>query len=364
MNRATPFRVAFDASAWPAGHGIGRYLRALLPRMIEAGGERWQWTAYARRPLDARAGVETRSDGWPDGPGRIASLFLTQPAWARRDLPTLYWGPAHRLPARLPATTASVVTIHDLCWREAPHTMRPGTRWLDRIMMPIAVRRADRVIAVSGASRITLAEAFPSSAGKVRVVHEASDALPAPAPRAQWSRYVLAVGTIEPRKNLERLCQAVARVPGVRLVLAGAMGWGMPSPDRIARQAGLADRCTWLGAVDDATLSTLYAHAECLAMPSLYEGFGLPLLEALSHGTPVLYGNNSSMPEVAGDAGIGVDANGVDSIADGLRRLLAQRGTFATRAKAQAAKFSWDRAARETLAVFEEAIAARQARRA
>jgi glycosyltransferase involved in cell wall biosynthesis len=358
-------KIAVDASARSGQGGIARYLRALLPRAIALGGH--EWLLYARQPLPGLAGATVRADGWPPDAGRIASLLGSQPHWARRDRPDLFWGPAHRLPVGLPAGTARVVTIHDLCWLEAPATMRRATRWLDRLLMPRALRQADRVIAVSHATRDTLVRAFPSVAGRIVVVSEACEALPpAGAPRVE-GRYVLAVGTVEPRKNLTRLIEAFARVPTTaRLVLAGGRGWGMEQPEAIAARAGIAARFTYLGAVADDELAALYRDASLLAMPSLYEGFGLPLLEALSCGTPVLYGDNSSMPEVAGDAGLAVDASSVESIAEGIARLLhddALRHRLAARATAQAAKFSWDRAARETLAVFDQAIAERRARR-
>lgn len=358
-------KIAVDASALaPGSGGIGRYLRELLPRMIGLS-DAHDWTLYARDAAHSVPGTRIRADGLPVHTGRIASLFTTQPCWARRDSPDLFWGPAHRLPFALPARTAAVVTIHDLCHLEAPTTMRHSTRWLDAALMPRAVRRADRVVAVSRATHAALAREFSAAANRVVVVQEGGTALPAPAPRATLpfeGAYVLCVGTIEPRKNLGRLFEAFARLDGgVRLVLAGGAGWGMESPTVLATRLGIAERVTWLGAVDDARLATLYAHAELLAMPSLYEGFGLPILEALAHGTPVVFGSNSSMPEVAGNAGLGVDAHNVDAIAAGLKRLLTERAVFAARTKTQAAKFSWDRAARETLTVFQAAVQARRA---
>jgi glycosyltransferase involved in cell wall biosynthesis len=305
------------------------------------------------------------SDGLPAHSGRIVSLFTSQPRWAARRLPDVFWGPAHRLPWPLPPATARVVTIHDLCWLRAPRTMRASTRWLDRVLMPRSLRQADRIIAVSQATHAALAAAFPDVADRLVVVHEAAEDLPAPGAPVIAGAYVLCVGTVEPRKNLARLFEAFARVDTpARLVLAGARGWGTEAPEAMARRAGIAERFIWLGEVGDATLASLYRHATLLALPSLYEGFALPLLEALAHGIPVLHGDNSAMPEVAGDAGAGVDATSVDSIAAGLARLLgdeAFRGALAARARSQAAKFSWDRAARETLAVFGEALAARQA---
>lgn len=358
-------KIAVDASSLAGLGGIARYLRALLPRLMALEGH--DWVLYSRQPLPQFSTARVRADGWPANAGRIASLFGSQPRWTRRDRPDLFWGPAHRLPVGLPAATAQVVTIHDLCWLEAPATMRPATRWLDRLLMPQALRQADRVIAVSGSTRDCLARVFPQVAARVSVVHEACEAIPPPGivkPVAQ--PFVLVVGTVEPRKNLARLFEAFARLTTpARLVLAGARGWGTDAPESMAKRAGIADRFSYLGAVDDATLSSLYRHASLLAMPSLYEGFGLPLLEALSCGTPVLYGNNSSMPEVAGDAGLAVDATSVDAIAQGITCLLgdeALRTRLAARARAQAAKFSWDRAALETLAVFEAAVAARRDR--
>lgn len=363
--------IAFDASALTSPvNGIGRYLRELLARM-PALAPQYRWLALGRSAhavLDGQQ-IEWLGDGWPRDAGRVASLFVSQPRWLQLRSPDLVWGPAHRLPMRIPRRVARVVTIHDLCWRHAPETMRVSTRWLDRMLMPRAVREADRVIAVSVATRDALATAFPAQARNLRMVHEAAGAMTAPGSREMLQSlgielpFVLFVGTVEPRKNLSRLVQAIDRVEGFpQLVIAGSRGWGASQPSLAADR-----RLRWLGAVDDATLATLYAHAEFLALPSLYEGFGLPLLEALSHGTPVLFGDNSSMPEVAGDAGLGVNAESVESIADGLARLLTDDGfrhQLASRARAQAAKFSWDRAARETLAVFEDAVAARQSRRA
>ena len=360
-------RIAVDASALSGpGSGIARYLRALLARAVP--GSPHAWELYGRTPAAGFEGACQLSDGLPTHSGRIVSLFTSQPRWAARRRPDLFWGPAHRLPWRLPRATARVVTVHDLCWLRAPRTMRASTRWLDRLLMPRALHQADRIIAVSHATRDALAAAFPALADRLVVVHEAAETLPAPAAPVIAGPYVLCVGTVEPRKNHARLFEAFARVDTpARLVLAGARGWGTDAPGAMARRAGIAERVTWLGEVDDATLASLYRHAALLAIPSLYEGFALPVLEALAHGTPVLHGDNSSMPEVAGDAGLGVDANSVDSIAAGLSRLLgddALRADLAARARPQAARFSWERATRETLAVFEDALAARQARKA
>lgn len=368
----TRVRVCVDAGSWQPGNGIGRYLGSLLPRLIAARPD-CEWVLYARgaaASLAPSAAVRIRNDRLPAGIGRVASLATSQPWWLWRDRPDLLWAPAHRLPICIPAATAAVVTIHDLCWLRVPETMRPATRWLDRVLMPPALRRADRIIAISHATRQDLETTFPDTRGKVATVHEAAatfgqgsgpDAL---ATHGIERPFVLFVGTLEPRKNFARLLEAFARSrPGVDLVVAGGAGWRHEAPTAAARRLGVADRVRVLGQVTDALLATLYRHARFLALPSLYEGFGLPLLEALSHGTPVLYGDNSAMPEVAGDAGLGVDALSVESIAAGLSRMLEDdvlRDGLAARAREQAARFSWERAARETLAVFDSALEARR----
>ena len=372
-------RIAVDASSLAcAENGIGRYLGSVLDAMLAQAGDRVEWLLYGRGAMAGATwpeNVRLRSDRLPAHLGRISSLAASMPWWLEQDRPDVFWGPAHRLPLRVPGNVARVVTIHDLCWLKAPQTMRASTRRLDALLMPRALRAADRIVAVSRATAQQLREAFPDAAKKISVVHEAASRMPPPESRDLLAflgiceRYVLFVGTTEPRKNLRRLLRAFAQAtsddPRIRLVVAGQPGWGAEEALRESENADLADRVLWLGRIDDGTLATLYRHAECLALPSLYEGFGLPLLEALSHGTPVLTANNSAMPEVAGDAGLLVDPEQVESIADGLRRMLFDaplRDSLASRATVQAARFSWDKAARETLAVFEQAAIARGAR--
>lgn len=362
-------KIAVDASALHGGGGIGRYLASILSHAMGPASAH-RWSLYLRRPVRDFDGAVQRCDRLPHHSGRILSLALSQPAWLMRDQPDLYWGPAHRFPIRVPTSTARVVTIHDMCWLRAPATMRASTRRLDALLMPRALRAADRIIAVSGSTRDDLVELDPSLAPRIRVVLEAAGAAPEPEARPPFDApYVLAVGTVEPRKNLARLIEAFARpsIPAhVHLVIAGPPGWGHEPIAALAARHAISTRVHALGAVDDATLSTLYRHALFLAMPSMHEGFGLPILEASAQGTPVLYGNNSAMPEVAGEAGLPVDAGSVDSIAAGLARLSTDaelRSNLASRARLHAAKFSWERAARETLTVFDEALHVRRSRR-
>ena len=355
--------------------GIGRYTVEVLSRLTLAGHE---WFLYSHQPIIVgkweMSNVHLRTDNLPGRGLRMLWAQSVMPFRAWRDEIDLFWSPAHRLPSLLPARVARVVTVHDLVWKHAGETMRPMSRWLDSILMPEAVRLADRVITVSGHTAEDLLREMPSARGKVFPIPLGTSFLAPAASRESLTSlgltepYFLFVGTLEPRKNLTRLLEAFARLPdslrnGAVLAIAGGKGWGGVDVATIAERFGIGDRVRVLGYVDDSQLATLYTHALFLAMPSLYEGFGLPLLEAMSHGTPVLTSNCASMPEVAGDAGMLVDPCDVDSVAHGLSELLshdARRNALACLAKTHAASFSWDRAAEDTLRIFDDAIGARK----
>lgn len=375
-------RIAVDVGALSGpADGIGRYLRSLLPRCMRLAGDDAHWTLLGRADHPPAAGWPERTlwrgDRLPAGIGRPLSLLSSQPWWLRSLQPDLLFGPAHRLPLAIPAGTARVLTVHDLCWVDDPGSMRAITRRLDAWFMPRAIAAADRIIAVSEFTANRIRDCFPQAAPRVVTIPEAAETLPAPAAASALERwnvrapYALFVGTLQPRKNLDRLLQAFAALPGelreaTQLVVIGAPGWGGVNLDERTRELGIATRVVHLPAVDDAALSTLLAHARLLALPSLYEGFGLPLLEAMSQGTPVLASSTSAMPEVAGAAGLLVDPLQVNAISGALQRLLlddALHARLAAAARPQAALFSWERAAAATLAVFREALAERSAGR-
>ena len=369
------YRIGVDARQLSTQlTGIGRYNLEILSRLVQMGHE---WYVYSHRE------IELGKWGYPNVHVRTARLSHTylrmlwsqsvMPWWAYTDQLDLFWSPLHRLPVFLPEKMASVVTIHDLVWKHSGDTMRPINRWLDSRLMPEAVRKSDRVIAVSASTARDIEIEMPFAYGKVRTIPLGNSVVGPPQPRAALSElgldvpYFLFVGTLEPRKNLGRLLEAFSRlstteVGGAVLAIAGGVGWGGVDVDDLIHQWGLQGRVRKLGYVSDQQLATLYAHALFLAMPSLYEGFGLPILEALSRGVPVLTSDISSMPEVAGAAAVLVSPYSVDSISNGLATLLgdnAFRLQLASRAVASAARFNWDQAALETMATFEEAIAVR-----
>lgn len=372
------YRIGVDARQLSTQvSGMGRYNAEVLSRLVDMGHE---WFLYSHRPLTLgswdRPNVHVRTAGISHTYLRMLWSQTVMPWWASQDELDLFWSPLHRLPLVMPPGLARVVTIHDLVWRHAGQTMRPLNRWLDQTLMPHAVRASDRVVAVSDSTAADIAHEMPFAAGRVSAIPLGAAELGEPGPRESLDAlglsrpYFLFVGTLEPRKNLGRLLEAWSRLPpglagGAVLAVAGGAGWGGVDVRAMVLRLGLKQRVRVLGFVSDQQLATLYAHALFLAMPSLYEGFGLPLLEATSRGVPVLTSDIASMPEVAGDAGVLVSPLDVDSIARGLAQMLGEPkflSELGGRALASAQRFSWDRSARRTMEVFEEAIEARRAR--
>jgi glycosyltransferase involved in cell wall biosynthesis len=242
--------------------------------------------------------------------------------------------------------------------------------------MPAGIRVADRVVAVSKSTAGAVIQEFRLSSDKIDVIllgvssDSNTESFGVLDQFDISNSYILFVGTLEPRKNLRRLLISYSRLSDtlksdVKLVIVGGKGWGGVDVTDMVSELDLEDYVQVLGYVDDSLLPTLYAHALFLAMPSLYEGFGLPLVEAMIQGTPVLTSNNSSMPEVAGDAGLMIDPLDVCSINNGLEELIMNhelRNQLSENARSNVVRFSWDVAAEQLVAVFEKAIDGKDSR--
>jgi glycosyltransferase involved in cell wall biosynthesis len=264
----------------------------------------------------------------------------------------------------------TAMIVCDLVAYHDEYSPQRRAKVIERATLPLAVRRAEAITAISQATADDLTARFPRALAKTTVTPLAADARyasAAPDPAALErhglrSPYVLAVGTLEPRKNLPRLIEAFAALPaelrdGHELALVGGGGWEMEETMRsIAGHAGLVRR---LGHVPDADLPALYAGAALFAYPSLYEGFGLPVLEAMAAGTPVLTSDVSSLPEVAGDAALLVDPEDAGAIGDALTRLVEDR-ELADRLRRQgrlrASHYTWERTAELTVEAYREAL--------
>jgi glycosyltransferase involved in cell wall biosynthesis len=277
-----------------------------------------------------------------------------------RDRPDVTWVPAHTLPALFPGRAA--LTIHDLGYKHFPDAHPTNARRYLEWTTRYSAQRANVVLADSMATARDLTELYDTPSAKIRVVYPGVDAPPKgdiEEVRRKYNlpeRYFLSIGTLQPRKNIARLVQAYAKaaVPDVGLVLAGAKGW-LYDPEWTEGVEGIV----MPGYVDEADKGALYDGALALLLPSLYEGFGFPVLEAMHSGTPVLCSRTSSLPELAGDAALLVDPMDVDSIAVGMVRLAtdgALRQSLRAKGYVQALRFTWASAAKTTLTALEYAV--------
>lgn len=356
--------------------GIGSYTLAMCRALskIPSISLRLYSPDLIRAELSGLESVAVRTKQWNNVLLRQLWSETFLPHWAKKENVDLFWGPAHRLPRFLPKQMARVVTIHDLVWKYAPQSMRRSTRLLETCHMPFAIRAADQVVADSQATADAVMREFCLDPEKLtvvplgtRVVQDAPLGEISPNPIQQ--PYFLFVGTLEPRKNLVRLLEAYSKLSASiqdknSLVIAGGKGWGGIDLAKHIDNLGLKNRVRLLGFVSESTLSALYENCSFLVMPSLYEGFGLPIIDAMSYGKSVLTSNNSSMPEVAGEAGLFVDPFDSDSIRDGLEKMITDhefRNSLAAKAKECAAKFNWDLSAKKLVDVFERAIKVRGA---
>ena len=354
-------RIAVDGR--PLGHpfsGIGVYTREILSR-ISSDHEVFVYLDRGPgRPTDTTGTLRT----FRAGPPRRLSGFLTAnnafARWAEHDGADVFFSPRHHLPLMLRHTPA-VVTIHDMVWRVAPETMQPLNRLLDTTLMPLALARAERVIAVSADTADRIAEY--SGRRDVTTIHNASRDLSRGVPFTYPRPYFLFVGTKEPRKNLRGTVEGFRRATAAGLnhdlVLVGPAGWGESGlGDTVA-----GDRIVDLGPLSDERLSGVYKSCDALVLASFYEGFGIPLVEAMVHGKPVITSGTGAMAEVAGDAGIRVDPGNPASIARAFLKLAKDAQAhrrLAANALRRSRSFSWDRAARATVEVLGEATSLRR----
>jgi glycosyltransferase involved in cell wall biosynthesis len=303
----------------------------------------------------------------PVGPTLAALRFLVEPVLRVLDGNDVLWAPNFFMPPRqLPFGRAMVATVHDLAFSAMPETVAPDTLRLLRTHLPATLYRADRLIAVSEATAAELVERLAANRRRIHTIHEGLDpefAREQPAAGAALpTPYLLFVSTIEPRKNVEGVLRAFELVAqsGYRghLVLVGRWGWRTDAIRQALAESPVRARIVHLDYVERGDLPGLYRGADALLFPSWIEGFGLPLLEAMACGTPVVTSGRSAMAEVAGPAAVYVDPARPQDIAAGITSLLADPGLRERLVRAgleRAARFSWDRAAAATSAALLQA---------
>jgi len=362
-------KIAIDVSQMCyEGTGVARYVQGLSRAMLEAnsGHEFLLYAGVLRR----RSFFTTLQHTMP----------WDQASWRLLPLPPKLAGLALNLfPIRIdklvgkvdllhtsdwtePSTNyPTVTTVHDLVFKKYPETvdaciLKTQTRRLAKI-----AKSQTQIIADSMSTKNDLMEIYHLDSARITVVHPGIDKQYVPQSKKEIDRvktkyhlpdkFVLSVGTQEPRKNMARLIEATSKL-NIPLVLIGKYGWGDPNIPGLKgdHKPGMYA----LGYVPDSDLPALYCAAAVFAYPSLYEGFGFPVLEAMACGTPVVTSNLSSLPEVAGDAGVLVDPIDVSSISSGINFALNNRMSLIKKGIQQAQKFTWERAAKQVLEVYEK----------
>jgi glycosyltransferase involved in cell wall biosynthesis len=351
--------------------GIASYIVNLLRHLPGTASEMEYTVFLSERRYEGPPGLRLQISRLPTNrpPVRIVWEQALLPWVARREGIDLLHNMAFVGP--LASTCPFVVTVHDLSFLFYPHSFRSLRRIYLRVFARMSVRRARRVIAVSESTKRDLVEIYGISPAKIDVIHNGVDASFQPLPADQVDafrlqrglpdRFVLFVGTLEPRKNIARLIEAYARLPQERppLVLVGGKGWFYDEIFGRVEALELTDEVHFVGFVPAEDLPLWYNAAELFVYPSMYEGFGLPPLEAMACGTAVITSTASSLPEVVGKAGQLADPTDTDALATAMEQVLGNRDLQEQMQAAglvQAAGFSWEKAARQTVDSYRRAL--------
>ena len=351
--------------------GITRYTHELLSRLVLSP---HQWFLYLdRKPVHPIPDLPNVHVRYGSIQGRALSTLFAQlifPIWAKKDKVDVFWSPRHHLPLLLSRRIRKLLTVHDLVWKHYPETMSRLGRWVERLLMPPSLRLAHRVITVSDSTQRDVEHYFPDCKNKLSTIYPGLSFMPAKTQSAPVAKpYFLFVGTLEPRKNLPRLIGAFASFAKYdqhcNLVIVGTQGWGNEQLRHIISDQKLGERVILMDHINDQVLATIYANTVALVMPSLYEGFGLPMLEAMGHGVPVISSNVGAMAEVVADAGLLVDPYSESALADAMQEMQDgdKRRVLSQRALIRSADFCWDNSVVQVLAEIERCVTAGNSKR-
>lgn len=364
--------------------GTENYSAELIRALLELPEARkHKWRLYARNPI-IRPGPEEELQG------RALKYIPWRRFWTQGGLalemikrpPDVLFIPAHTLPLLRPRRVRTVVTIHGLEYEYLPQYYQFPQKFYLNKSTEYAVRQADRLIAVSDWTKNQLVKRLGADAKKISVIYEGVGRRILEAKECQFKpdylrqirhkynlpkNYLLFVGTVQPRKNLVRLIEAFARLfhsgvlkhstPEWNLVIAGKLGWMYDEILAAPKKFGVSGRVKFIGRVAEADLAAVYKLAQVFVWPSLMEGFGLPILEAMTMGVPVITSTAGALPEVAGDAALLVDPTKPQDLAKAIKLTLENedlRQVLVEKGFRRAAKFSWERAAKLTLKVLTE----------
>ncbi len=357
--------------------GVGRYAFEILNYLYGLTAKRRNLEVKVYLPDQPLADLPTESANWQyeiAGPKKLWTFIGLPLAVAAGKRPDVFFTPTHYIPRFV--NVPRVFSIMDLSYLNYPEMFKAKDLHQLVNWTTYSVRHAAKIFTISEFSKDAIIKAYGVPEDRVVVTypgllnHKSQITMTKQKIFSKYQisdNYVLSVGTLQPRKNFVRLIEAFSRVykdleskyPDITLVIVGKKGWLYEdilfAPDKY----GIADRVKFLDFVPDGDLPELYSSALCFALPSLYEGFGLPVLEAMAYQLPVVISDSSSLPEIAGKAGIYVKPEDIDSIVEGLVKALKEKGTAAGKARIeegikQSKKFTWEKAAKKTLEILEE----------
>jgi glycosyltransferase involved in cell wall biosynthesis len=351
--------------------GIHHYIAQVL-RYLPREEDGLEYTIFTRHQADFldRPGLATRRSHWPTE-RRLVRIAWEQLAWpwlAVRQRLSLLHSAAFVTPVLSPCP--SVVTVYDLSFVYFPDRFPAWQRFYLQRQTARSCRQARRVITISESSRQDVHDFFGAPLAKIDVVRPGVDEVFRPLPAADveafcrnrgLGRFILHVGTLQPRKNIPALIEAFARLPDptLQLVLVGGKGWLFAEIFERVEALGVQERVRFIGYVPDEELPFWYNAADLLVFPSVYEGFGMPVVEAMACGTPVVAAESSSIPEAAGAAGLLFLPHDIAGLAERMAAVLndaALSSSMRQKGLEQARQFSWERAGQETAAVYHRAL--------
>ena len=369
-------RFGYDKkTGLPNRVGSGQYCYELLISLHEIDKEN-NYIIYL--PQDPTSDLPRESDSWHykiiKGRTLWTLIALSRKLFFDKEKPDVFFSPTHYLPLYVPCP--SVMSILDVSYLHFPKLFKKRDLYQLKLWGRYSIGKAKKIITISKSSKNDIIKAYNVSEDKVVVVYPGVKSETNSKIKMQNSKllkekfgidrdYILFVGTLQPRKNIEKLIEAFSRLKtkdlGLKtdlgLVIVGKKGWMYEDILNAPKKFGITKRVKFLDSVTDEDLPSFYKNAICFALPSLYEGFGLPILEAMKYGCPVLTSNVSSLPEAGGEAALYCDPEDVDDIARNLESIIQNselRKKLIEKGYQQIKKFSWEKTAKETLKIIEE----------
>ncbi len=341
--------------------GIGEYSFELLKRFKEFKISNLKFQIYLKNePLPDMPG---ENESWKYrviGPKKFwTQIALPMDLYLHRPRPDVFFTPSHYAPRFSPMPTA--ISIMDLSYIKYPELFKKNDLYQLRNWTSYSVKKASRVFTISLASKNDIIKEYRLLENKVIVTYPGLKQNIGEKPKSFMGKYILFVGTLQPRKNITALIEAFSKIkdkyPNINLLVVGKKGWLFEEILESPKKLGVEDRVQFLDYVTDEEMPGLYKNAECFVLPSLYEGFGLPVLEAMQNDCPVILSDTSSLPEAGGNAALYVNPENVDDIAKKIDKVLSDpklRLEMIKKGREQVKKFSWEKTAKETLKVLQE----------